>query len=219
MVSRVFYATFVQTLKWHRMDLIESIVSQASELFLERGLKAVSMDDIAKAVGISKRTLYENFNSKEELLSDCINSLELRRKAHLHNVCKDAKDVIDILIAVSKEITQSLNKISPLFLQDLNLYHFRLANDLFTKHRDEQIEGMKQMIIQGKTEGLFLKNIDESLISEMLTNTQRASMSLFSSGKHPYEKIFRHTILCFIRGIATERGRQRIDEEYVNNVF
>ncbi len=198
------------------MELTESIVNQASELFLKRGLKAVSMDDIAKAVGISKRTLYENFNSKDELLSDCINHMETCRKAHMMDISKNAKDVIDVLIAVLKEIAHNLDNISPLFLQDLNLYHFRVANDLFTKHRDEQIEGMKQMIIKGKKEGLFIKDIDETLVSEILANTQRGSMSIISSGKHTYEKIFRHTVLCFIRGITTERGRQRIDEEYVN---
>ncbi|MCQ2214341.1 MAG: TetR/AcrR family transcriptional regulator [Bacteroidales bacterium] len=198
------------------MELTESIVNQASELFLKRGLKAVSMDDIAKAVGISKRTLYENFNSKDELLSDCINHMETSHKAHMMDISKKAKDVIDVLIAVLKETAHNLDNISPLFLQDLNLYHFRVANDLFTKHRDEQIEGMKQMIIKGKKEGLFIKDIDETLVSEILANTQRGSMGIISSGKHTYEKIFRHTVLCFIRGIATERGRQRIDEEYVN---
>ncbi|MCQ2236175.1 MAG: TetR/AcrR family transcriptional regulator [Bacteroidales bacterium] len=197
------------------MELTESIVTQATELFLERGLKAVSMDDIAKAMGISKRTLYENFNSKDELLSDCIKYMETCRRENLFNLCKDAKDVIDILVAVSKNMAENLNRISPLFLQDLNLYHFRLANDIFTKHRDEQLEGIKQMIIKGKEEGLFIKDIDESLMSEIITNSQRSYMSIISTGKYPYEKIFRHTILCFIRGIATERGRQRIDEEYV----
>lgn len=197
------------------MELTDSIVTQATELFLERGLKAVSMDDIAKAVGISKRTLYENFNSKDELLSDCIKSMEASRKEKLSNVCKDAKDVIDILVAVSKNMAVNLNKISPLFLQDLNLYHFRLANDLFNKHRDEQMNGIKQMITKGKNEGLFIKDIDENLISEIISSSQRAYMPIISSGKYPYEKIFKHTILSFIRGIATERGRQRIDEEYV----
>ncbi|MDO4461877.1 MAG: TetR/AcrR family transcriptional regulator [Bacteroidia bacterium] len=196
------------------MELVESIVTQATELFLERGLKAISMDDIAKAVGISKRTLYENFNSKDELLSDCIKQMEANRREKIAILCKNAKDVIDVLIVVSKDMVANLNRISPLFLQDLNLYHFRLANDLFNKHREEQFEGLKQMIRKGKEEGLILKDIDESLMSEIITSTQKSNMPIISSGKYPYDKIFRHTILCFIRGFATERGRQRIDEAY-----
>ena len=60
--------------------LQDSIVAKASEMFLSMGLKTVSMDDIAKSLGISKRTLYENFSSKDELLSVCIDSIEKAQK-------------------------------------------------------------------------------------------------------------------------------------------
>lgn len=197
------------------MELYNSIIEQASDLFLHRGLKAVSMDDIAKAVGISKRTLYENFNSKDELLSDCISYIESKRKERLSELCKEAKDVIDILLTVTHDMATNLSTISPLFLQDLNLYHFRLANDLFNKQRDEQLEGIKKMLSKGKAEGYFVKEVNEGLVGELMTVTQRASMSIVSSGRYAYDTILKHIVLCFIRGIATEKGRVRIDEEFM----
>lgn len=173
------------------------------------------MDDIAKAVGISKRTLYENFNSKDELLSDCISFMEASRKTRLTELCKDAKDVIDVLLAVTHDMANNLSSISPLFLQDLNLYHFRLANDLYNKHKDEQLEGIKKMLSKGKSEGYFVKEVNEGLVGELMTVSQRAFMSIVSSGRYSYDTILKHIILCFIRGIATEKGRIRIDEEYM----
>ena len=60
-----------------------SIVKEAITLFLRYGIKAVSMDDIAKRVGISKRTLYESFISKDDLLMSCVEELHRRRNEEL----------------------------------------------------------------------------------------------------------------------------------------
>lgn len=69
-----------------RAELKERIIATATEAFTTKGIKSITMDDIAAALGISKRTLYEVFVDKESLLKDCILTVQAERDRYLQEV-------------------------------------------------------------------------------------------------------------------------------------
>ena len=71
------------------MELADKIKEESIKLFFGRGIKAVSMDDVAKSVGISKRTLYETFASKDALLVSCLDLLYSERLRKLDAALRD----------------------------------------------------------------------------------------------------------------------------------
>lgn len=97
-------------------ELQQRIIKQATRMFLCNGIKSVTMDMIASQLGISKRTLYENFKKKNELLLACLESQEMERRARLEVYFANRKNVIDLLLNVYEDILRFMRNTSPMFL-------------------------------------------------------------------------------------------------------
>ena len=83
-----------------RAELKERIIATATEAFTTKGIKSITMDDIAAALGISKRTLYEVFVDKESLLKDCILTVQAERDRYLQEVYEQSHNVLEVILAV-----------------------------------------------------------------------------------------------------------------------
>ena len=83
-----------------RAELRERILVTATEAFASKGIKSITMDDIAAALGISKRTLYEVFSDKESLLKECILKAQSDREAYLQEVYEQSHNVLEVILAV-----------------------------------------------------------------------------------------------------------------------
>ena len=96
-----------------RAELKERIIATATEAFTTKGIKSITMDDIAAALGISKRTLYEVFVDKESLLKDCILTVQAERDQYLQEVYEQSHNVLEVILAVfqkSIEMFQLCNR-------------------------------------------------------------------------------------------------------------
>ena len=78
-----------------RVELRERIITAATEAFTSKGIKSITMDDIAAALGISKRTLYEVFSDKESLLKECILKAQADRDKYLQKVFEQSHNVLE----------------------------------------------------------------------------------------------------------------------------
>ena len=85
-------------------ELQQRIIKQATRMFFCNGIKSVTMDMIASQLGISKRTLYENFKEKNELLLACLENQEMEKRARLEVYLTNRKNVIDLLLNVYEDI-------------------------------------------------------------------------------------------------------------------
>lgn len=106
-------------------ELQQRIIKQATRMFLCNGIKSVTMDMIASQLGISKRTLYENFKEKNELLLACLESQEMERRARLEVYFANRKNVIDLLLNVYEDILRFMRNTSPMFFVDMTLLTFQ----------------------------------------------------------------------------------------------
>lgn len=80
-----------------RVELRERIITAATEAFTSKGIKSITMDDIAAALGISKRTLYEVFSDKESLLKECILKAQADRDKYLQKVFEQSHNVLEVI--------------------------------------------------------------------------------------------------------------------------
>ena len=106
------------------MEVKERILIKADELFMQYGIRSISMDDIATQLGMSKKTIYQFFVDKDELVDAVVDT----RLKKMQNDCttsgKEAQDAIhEIFIMMDRVIDQFIN-MNPMLLYDLEKFHF-----------------------------------------------------------------------------------------------
>ncbi len=198
------------------MEQKETILNQARTLFFLFGIKSISMDDIALKLGMSKKTIYQYFTDKQDLLSTIIDQFigeHHESTCHLIDQKLDAMETFQSMANLALEYTKDLR---PAFLYDLQKY-YRPYWDKFLHFKNESIlEETKNLLTRGKAQGLFLENMNVDLAAKL----HICCIDEIISVRHPNHGITEMHLLIeeymymFLRGIASEKGLKRIDELY-----
>ncbi len=199
-------------------DLRVRIIDKASILFTRHGIKSVTMDYIASQMGISKRTLYENFKDKDQLLLETILYIHKDTEDEAGEIYKTAENSLDLLLKVFQSTWHKMQHINRNYFSDIKRYHPSIASVL-ENNRAQRAGYMASLMEQGKREGLIREDLKSQIASfllmaqfDFLFNSDEVFVSQYSLIEI-YETIF----MNFIRGIATSKGIVFIDE-FINRV-
>ena len=196
------------------MNITEKIVNNAVELFVRSGVRAITMDDISTEAGVSKRTIYENFKDKDELLRACLVFMDNHHARETERILSESTNTIDMVFRFLKHGIEAINCINPLFMTDMKKYHFRIWKETYMINSDKYLTQTFTILKKGINEGLFRKNIDIEIVSKLL-NEQLTLMSderIFPSFKYSKTTVFENIVINFFRGIATAKGIEIIDK-------
>ena len=200
--------TFSTTI--YRQNLHEAILNTATSEFMNKGIKAVKMDDIANLLGISKRTLYEIFSNKEELLLESVRMCEKEFSDHMSAFENDPdNNVIDIIIEFYNKQIQWLSNINFLYFSDIRKYR-RMREYLDSKEQERKNSKML-FFERGVKEGLFRDDIDYDIMSRVGNASIEYIMHSQMYKEYDLKVIFNNIIFLFVRGICTERGISQFD--------
>ena len=185
-------------------ELLEGI----SQLFIKYGIKSVTMDDIARHLGISKKTLYQYFADKRDLVEKIVLFHINKHNSEFKEKEFEKLNAIDILLTVSKNVMALLEEFTPSICYDLQKYYPEI-HKIFSDHKNKHIfENVKMNIIKGMAEGLYRKDIDPDIIStiyvsriEMIFNYET-----FPSDKFSLMQVFDEAFRYHIHGIASKKG-------------
>ena len=199
------------------MELKQRIIEQASGMFLKRGIKAITMDDIAVSLGISKRTLYEKFTTKEELLTDCMEYLHMENLRVISQIMEESgDDPLEIIHRHFKHALSLFTNIHPGFFDDLQKYHPALCLKEIESQMHKTEEFTSSLIEKGIQRGIFRDDLNPIILSRA-TNTFYRFISYHDTFPDPpfsHTEVFRQVTLCIIRGMATPAGLKMIDEKF-----
>lgn len=191
----------------------EYIVDKAQSLFYRYGIRSITMDFIASELGMSKRTLYENFESKDALIVAC---LEKGRKAQEKDMCEifnSKANIIEKLLRCYNRILYYISQTSRSFQLDIEQMHSK-ASEEAELHKEKQYEYICNLLAKGVEEGLVKDDIDLG-IATALHNGQ---MEWFRKSQHSITKnmvlsdVLATAAKIFLYGIVTENGRKVLDE-------
>lgn len=178
----------------------EKILRTATLLYTQYGIKGVSMNQIAGEMGISKKTIYMEFEDKESLVLACIdNEIERIRKSILKTKSQ-TDSAIEAIVTITMGILRHASTRCPAFYKDLT--HFFGASEQFTKFKQEYHEQCLIHMQQGVKEGDFLPELDYELVSTILVEQ-------FAEMKLEYQSTM---LIAFLRGISTEKGLKKLAE-------
>jgi len=189
------------------MDIRNKIIEGAGKLFIENGIKQVTMDMIAQSMGISKRTIYENFKDKDDLLSNFLYNTMIRHKEQLIKIMGESKNVIEALFNFGNYNKNSMANVNPLFFSDLKKYHFDIYSKVINNGEVRNHELTYTLLKRGQNEGIFIKEIDLEIANLFIHYMMGFFDEVDNETKCKAIKIWTSVHLPYLRGICTEKGK------------
>jgi len=184
---------------------------------MSNGCKSVTMDEVASANGISKRTLYEHFKDKTNLLEECLVSMEEKMRELGERAFNGSKSIIEMVCLEHETQTDLVINMRIRFFEELKKFYPALYDKMYGRFLDYHKVTTKKFLERGQQEGLFLKNIDMDLVGKMIFEIANLiqNSEIFSLENHSRKQLFRESLVMYFRGISTEEGIKMIDK-YLN---
>ena len=195
------------------MQYKEDLIERCTEVFTTCGVK-VSMDEMSRMLGVSKRTLYEFFDSKENLIYECINFIITRTQVILDTYIWDnTNNIIEKLFPMSNPKLQKMLAGDNRFFMDVK----RLYSDIFRQTIEKHIASYQKrnidIIKEGMQQGVFRSDINPDIIIDVIFTIHRLLIDKeFLFEKYPPIDLFKNTVLCYLRGISTSKGLEMIEQ-------
>jgi len=200
-------------------EKVNDILKKVSELYLKYGIKSVTMDDVAKELAISKKTLYEYFADKNDLVSKFLDYHIQKIRCVFEEEKDDGFNAIDHLLFISKIMISFLQDLNPSVHYDLQKYYPAIFKSLFEYKRTNMLNSVKQNIVRGMKEGLYRKDLNPDIIAHIYVNRVEASMDadFLKSNEFSSSELFSEMFNYHIRGISSKKGIEYFEKQICLN--
>ncbi|MEB2781471.1 TetR/AcrR family transcriptional regulator [Algoriphagus persicinus] len=188
----------------------EKILLIASEQFSQYGVRTITMEDIARLAGISKKTIYQEFKDKKELVKEAFSMALREDQDSLDKIMEGEDGVIEHLVHTSKMVRERLSALNPMALLEIQKY-FPEVWEMFNDFKEKIIvTDLVNVIEKGKTLGYFRPEINAKILAKMRVDQISASMNPSNYDRRDFSFLSLHLEMLdhFLHGIFTEKGRQ-----------
>ena len=199
-----FLYSFAPRMEQKEIQLLE----QVDKLFMRCGIKSLTMDDIAREIGISKKTLYLHCSDKEDLLIKSFAHHFRCEEDFQNRIVSKNLNAIDEIFEVSKHVSEMLKTIHPSVHYDLRKYYPE-AWKIFSEYRKNfMLKCVSDNMEKGKKEGLYRANLNIPIVARI--HISRVDIvfdgELFPANQFNFAEVFFEMIRYHIRGIASPKG-------------
>lgn len=194
------------------MDARDSIIDGAVKLFRQKGLKSVTMDELARSLGMSKRTIYENFRDKNELIETCLLKLSTDGLARRHKILDTNKNVYEVMYQFALLQHDELNGVNPVFFDDLHRYYSALLAESKRKSEDASLTLLKRLFTTGIDGRQFRDDTNIEVASLLVDRFFEFAIKLIDNYHINPCEVFRTVFLPYFRGISTPEGLTELDK-------
>ncbi|MFD2513086.1 TetR/AcrR family transcriptional regulator [Pontibacter locisalis] len=196
------------------IEIKEKILQGAFELFCQRGVKSVSMSDIAQHLSMSKKTIYKWFDNKDKVVYDACRDFLQSLEQDCECSMVGAKNAIEELWGLMEMTKHVIARVHPSIFHDIQKYH-RDSWQLWVAHKyDFILDKIKLNILRGVAEGLYRGDLDVEIMGRMrLGMIEMAYDSkLFPPHEFNIQKVQIDMLEHYMLGMATLRGHKMINE-------
>lgn len=211
------------------MDLKENILQIAARNFYQKGLRQVTMDDIAEQAGISKRTLYEIYKSKELLIADVIcNTFDAtltQMEAMVDEMRQGGANPVEVLCHLYISGRKAKDPINKVVFDELRKYYHNLTSQRFDQIQERHDKLFLRLYLDCKASGFIREDINTDLIFHLLRDLSDDKLGYVASGQYTASEIASFLIVPLIRSIGTRKGHraffktvESFDDPYVQHL-
>ncbi|WP_143083967.1 TetR/AcrR family transcriptional regulator [Flexibacter flexilis] len=196
------------------METTEKILRGAEELFMRYGIKSITMDEIAKHLGISKKTIYQFFEDKDEIVFMSCKKHLCSDAECLQVISRGAANAVEEIFNLSEFLRNTVVRTHPSVLFDLQKYH-KSSWDLYLSHKETVIEKyISSNIRRGIEEGLYRAEINVSIISHIRLDMIQMAFNpdIFPPTRYNLMEVHMQLMEHFIYGLLSPKGYETLQE-------
>ncbi|WP_192346233.1 TetR/AcrR family transcriptional regulator [Algoriphagus sp. Y33] len=197
----------------------DKILGVAQEQFSQYGIRAITMEDIARLAGVSKKTIYQEFSDKKQLVKEAFAVALNEDQQSLKKIMNGEDGVIEHLVHMSKMVRERLATLNPMVLLEIQKY-FPEVWEMFNEFKDEIIvTDIVNVIEKGKRLGYFRPEINAKILANMRVDQIRSAMNPSTFDRTDFGLVALHMEMLdhFLHGIFTEKGREAYFEKRNSN--
>ncbi len=190
------------------MESKDQIANAAVQLFLKFGTRSVTMDDIAKRLGISKKTIYQYFNDKDEVVELATLRILEREKKLIENLQERSENAIHELYLITRYIRQHIVEINPSILLDIQKYH-RSAWKIYQNFKDSVfLQTVESSIRKGIEEEYFRADINPKILAKLRIQQNHIAFDdeIFPKNEFDWTEVQLQIFYNFCYGLLTPKG-------------
>lgn len=196
------------------IDKKQEIINKVRLLYARYGIRSVTMDDVVREVGISKKTLYQYFKDKSELITGVIDCDAKLKLVEHDEAMIGAANAIEMMLGFYDFQMKMITDYNPSFIYDLKKYYPNIHQEFVQKKRELIYENVLTNLQRGKSEGLYRQEMNEEVIA--MLNLLRVE-SFVNSEVVKTEEIFTREFLSemfmyHMYGIVSEKGRKILEK-------
>ncbi len=194
---------------------LKNILLKVRELYNRYGIKSITMDDVARELGISKKTLYQYVTDKDDLVGKFIDNEIVIRQEEICKCFKAGFNAIEELFELSVFMNRLMRDQNPATEHDLKKYYPHHFNKTVRIRRERIFSYILENLRKGKEEGLYRAGMDEEIIARLyLSRVESISVNdLFTVEEFTSVRLFIELLVYHIRGIATEKGIEVLERK------
>ena len=197
----------------------QHIISESIQLFLKFGVKSLTMEDIARKLGISKKTLYAHVKDKEDLLLQAVVLFGKFEDKQLSEICSRGLNAIDESLEIKKWVLDMIQNIHPSVAYDIEKFHPAVSKRMKTSRHENVYRSIFQNIVKGQKEGLYRSDINADILAKLYIGRMESifDQELFPSTTYNVSDVYMEWFIYHIHGMATSKGLQLLENNFKNN--
>jgi len=196
------------------MSQIERIIEGGEELFLTAGIKSVTMDDIARHLGMSKKTIYQFFKDKNELVIALVKKKLQEDEDNMSAIISQSGNVIEEMINMMKCSEEIFSRINPIVIHDMQKYHPDAWKQFQNFKSGVLVHTLQELLTKGIKQGYIRPEIDVKIIARMRVNQVELGFNanIFPVAEFNTWKVQQQFNEHFSYGICTLKGYKLLNQ-------
>ena len=196
------------------LNIDAKILDTCTELFMTYGLRSVSMDDISRKLGISKKTLYQSVENKDDLVKNVIMRFIGFQENHIKTIISESSDAVEEYHTLARHFLTTLRQMKPTITYDLQKY-YPSSWEIITKDHFSFIQDIiRNNIDAGIKQSLYRDDLDSDIIAKLYISKNHAiaDESIFPLEKYNKDQLLIEFVRYHMYGIASEKGIKRMKQ-------
>ena len=199
-------------------EIRDRILKGAEELFFSYGIRSITMDDIARHLSVSKKTLYRFFEDKDQIVRT-LTQVDVQKDIRcMKEIAAVAKDPIDEILQAMNFIMVEFAKFHPSLLYDLQKYHPEAWNDFRRLQEEHMLSAVIVNLKKGIRQGLYRNDINISILARLRLEqlALAANPQIYPPEKFDLKKVEVELLRHFLHGILTLKGLKLLEQYEMN---
>ncbi|MFT6972660.1 MAG: AcrR family transcriptional regulator [Roseivirga sp.] len=186
----------------------ELIIETATKLFMENGVKTITIDRIVKELHTSKRTIYSYFPDKVALMEACLDVYNAKVRTENEEVIRSSDNVIEAMGHLHQKIVRRSHQINPNFFSDIIHYYPGLLQESYERNGNYAHQQLIELASAGIKDGIFQEDMDVEVVGKTVLKLLKMLKDnhLFPATEFSKERLTFGIMVPYLRGLCTEKG-------------